>query len=152
MTNYTARDVATSLRATSRYKKVLVFKGHVHPVLPLQGSTFKTGKHGSGKTRFLLKDFFTGEALSVILDSDEKFTEMEDHPGYKTCLGVITEVGRDSVTVTNQSYEKIRVPEENREVLKKCEESDYLTFVEFSNQGTVSYKIKSIQDVLLDHL
>lgn len=146
---HTAKDIDTHLKASSKFKKIFTYSGHQNPVIPVTASTYKTGKHGHAKTRMLLRDFFTDNTFSDILDSDEKFIELEAHPSYKVELAVISEVSKSHITVINESYETIDIPEKNPEVFKLCEGAEYLTYIKFFNGTDTIYKIKTVNDIII---
>ena len=145
----TAKDIDTYLKASSKLKKIYTYPDYINPVIPITASTYKTGKHGSAKTRMLLKDFFTDSTFSDILDTDVKFTELEYHPSYKVQLGLITAVEDTQVKVINESYESIVIKEKNPTIIKLCQNAEHLTYVSFYNGVETMYKIKTVQEVVV---
>lgn len=146
---HTAKDIDTHLKASAKFKKIFTYGGHINPVIPITASTYKTGKHGSAKTRMLLKDYFTDSSFSDILDSDAKFVELEAHIHYGVELGVITNVSKTEITVINESYETIVIPEKNLSVFKLCEDAEHLTYIRFFNGVNNLYKIKTVKDIII---
>lgn len=146
---HTAKDLDTHLKASAKFKKAFTYAGHSNPIIPLTASTYKTGKHGSAKTRMLLKDYFTDSTFSDILDSDEKFVELEAHPHYGVDLGVITNVSKTEITVINESYETIVIPEKNPSVFRLCEDAEHLTYTRFFNGTDDLYKIKTVKEIII---
>lgn len=76
-------------------KNAFYTSGLNYPVIALDCNSYKTGKHGHGKTTLLLSDFFTEKAFPIILDTDHPFYFMEGHPTYQCITGSITKLHVD---------------------------------------------------------
>ena len=141
---YTARDIDTNLKSGSRSKKAYVYSGYPNPVVPITANTFKTGKHGAGKTRMLLKDFFTDQSFSIILNSDQSFVDVESCASYTTQIGIITQINKEDLTLLNSNYEYLDVKCSDPSILEKLRVDSQVLYVCFNNGTQVKHKIKNL--------
>ena len=142
---YTARDIDTSIKSGNKSKKAFCFSEYSWPVVPVSASTYKTGKHGAGKTRMLLKDAFTEESFSIILNSDHRFIDLEDHSNYALETGVVTEVDlkNKTVTILNKDYQQILILVKDQQLLKVPLDSE-VCYMSFTFESETKYRLKSI--------
>ena len=63
-------------------QKYFYYGNHENPVKVLDCNSYKTGKHGHGKTTLKMIDLFTEKILTDIVSSDEPFYEMEKSQNY----------------------------------------------------------------------
>lgn len=103
----TAREIDTTLKAGSKYKKPVYYPDYDYPLVPITANTYLTGKHGSAKTRMMVKDWFTDASFSLILDSSTLFNTIDDSPDYSTGSGFVDRIENSTAFVINEDYEEI---------------------------------------------
>jgi translation elongation factor P/translation initiation factor 5A len=163
---YTAAELKSFLN-----KKAFYYEDYDNPVIPISCDTYKTGKHGCGKTTLSLKDYFSEKIFTTILDSDEKFYNFEQSVCYETRKGLLTRLKSydfsDSnslaVVLDQETYEELEIPMSSRALkkvlgvlnlpshVKHIADEDLFDYgllsyyVVWSNKGQISYKILDVQ-------
>lgn len=134
----TAREIDTNLKS-GKYKKALVCDDitiYPWPVLPITASTYKTGKHGHAKTRFLLKDYFTNLTFNIIVDSDQKFTFIEQSLNYAVGTGIVMSHEGGQCEILTSTYQTVIIPYD-----KPLHQKE-VVYESYSYDGETRYRLK----------
>lgn len=137
----TAKEIETNLKSGSKLKKAYVIPDYSYPVIAISAASYKTGKHGRGKTRFLFKDYFTEQTFSAILNSDDKLFPMDSSVYYSIEQGVVIKITETQCTVLTSDYTEVTC---NYKELDLKEDS-YVTFEKFEPEDkTPKYNILKV--------
>ena len=142
---YTARDLAAMVQAsTQKTQKAYFCSEYSNPIVILEGNSFKTGKHGSSKTRLFCSDYFKSQKVSLLVQSDMLFVEMNDAPGYKEQEIILLQKTKTGLKYMNLQYEthQITLSEEEKDKYNIEEESNYI-LQQFETSSEIFKKIKS---------
>lgn len=146
--NYTARDLAIAVQASAeKTQKAFVCGEYPTPVVVLEGNSFKTGKHGSSKTRLFCLDYFKNQKISLLVSSDELFIEMKDSPSYKEEEVLLLEATPKGFKYMNSDFntQELEISEEDREKLaitEGIEEGRLYLLQQFDTSEEVLKKLK----------